>query len=277
MPWTNQHLKWLEDTGETIKTACGNEAPIYTFNPDMADEVTMTAWAKHFRNHYCDDNEIDDLRDGTGLSRTQYLLKTKLPVQKATAPHEKTGPATRSGDFTEILVSDFLEFNLNYWVPRTRYEFKVNPNLSENGSDVIGFKFSVDGKAKNDELMIYEVKGSLTGKKPSNRLQIAVNDSNKDRFRIAESLNAIKQRLKLKGLQQDVPKVQRFQNIGDNPYKEKYGAASVLTNTMYSDIELNKTDTTGHVNNSSLSLLVIKGDALMDLVHFLYKRAADEA
>lgn len=277
MPWTNQHLKWLEDTGQIITTACGKEVPIYTFNPEMTDEVTMSAWAKHFRNHYCDDNEIDDLRDGTGLSRTEYLLKTKLPVQKVTAPHEKTGPATRSGDFTEILVSDFLEFNLNYWVPRTRYEFKVNPNLSENGSDVIGFKFSDDGKPKNDELMIYEVKGALTGKKPSNRLQVAVNDSNKDRFRVAESLNAIKQRLKFKGLQQDAPKVQRFQNVVDRPYKEKYGAASVLTNTMYSKVELSKTDTTAHVNNSSLSLLVIKGDALMGLVHFLYQRAADEA
>lgn len=277
MPWTNQHLKWLEDTGDIITTVCGKQAPIYTFNPDMADEATMSAWAKHFRNHYCDDNEIDDLRDGTGLSRTDYLLKTKLPVQNVTASHEKTGPATRSGDFTEILVSDFLEFNLNYWVPRTRYEFKVNPNLSENGSDVIGFKFSDDGISKNDELMIYEVKGSLTGKKPCNRLQIAVNDSNKDRFRIAESLNAIKQRLKLKGLQKDVPRVQRFQNLGDRPYKEKYGAATVLTNAMYSDVELGKTDTTEHVNSSSLSLLVIKGDALMDLVHFLYQRAAHEA
>jgi len=277
MPWTNQHLKWLEDTGEKITTVCGKKAPVYTFNPDMADEVTISAWAKHFRNHYCDDNEIDELREGTGLSRTEYLLKIKLPVQKVTAAHEKSGPATRSGDFTEILVSDFLEFNLNYWVPRTRYEFKVNPNLSENGSDVIGFKFSSDGKPKRDELMIYEVKASLTGKKPANRLQIAVNDSNKDRLRIAESLNAIKQRLKLKGLQKDVLKVQRFQNLGDRPYKEKYGAASVLTNAMYSEIELSKTDSTGHVNSSSLSLLVIKGDALMDLVHFLYQRAAHEA
>jgi len=277
MPWTNQHLKWLEDTGEKITTACGKQAPIYTFNADMADEVTMSAWARHFRNHYCDDNEIDDLRDGTGQSRTEYLLKTKLPVQKVTAPHERTGPATRSGDFTEILVSDFLEFSLNYWVPRTRYEFKVNPNLSENGSDVIGFKFSNDGQAKNDELMIYEVKGSLTGNKPTNRLQIAVDDSSKDRFRISESLNAIKQRLKYKGHQHDVLRVQRFQNIGDRPYKEMYGAATVLTNTMYSDTELSKTDTIKHVNSTSLNLLVIKGDALMDLVHFLYQRAAHEA
>lgn len=277
MPWTNQHLKWLEDTGETITTACGKQAPIYTFNPDMDDDATLSAWAKHFRNHYCDDNEIDELREGTGLSRTEYLLKVKLPVQKPTAPHERTGPATRSGDFTEILVSDFLEFILNYWVPRTRYEFKVNPNLSENGSDVIGFKFSSDKNTKNDELIVYEVKGSLTGSKPSNRLQVAVTDSDKDRFRVAESLNAIKQRLKLKGLQKDVPKVQRFQNPSDRPYKEKYGAASVLTNTMYSEAELSKTDTKGNVNSSSLSLLVIKGDDLMTLAHFLYQRAANEA
>jgi hypothetical protein len=277
MPWTNQHLKWLEDTGERITTACGKEAPIYTFNPDMTDEITLSAWAKHFRNHYCDDNEIDELRDGTGLSREEYLLQLKLPVQKISEPHERTGPGTRSGDFSEILVSDFLEFNLNYWVPRTRYEFKVNPNLSENGSDVIGFKFSSDENPKKDELMIYEVKGSLTGNKPINRLQVAVKDSDKDRFRVAESLNSIKQRLKLKGFQGDVPKVQRFQNPADRPYIEQYGAAAVLTNSMYSDDELAKTDSSEHVNNSSLSLLVIKGEALMDLAHFLYQRAANEA
>jgi len=277
MPWTNQHLKWLEDTGEKIITVCGKEAPVYAFNPDMTDEKTMTAWATHFRNHYCDDSEIDELRDGTGLSRTDYLLKTKLPVQKAKEPHEKTGPATRSGDFTEILVSDFLEYTLNYWVPRTRYEFKVNPNLSENGSDVIGFKYSNDDNPRNDELMIYEVKGALTGKKPTNRLQIAVKDSDKDRFRVAESLNAIKQRLSMKGRKEDIPKVRRFQNLSDNPYKEKYGAAAVVTNTMYSKVELSNTDTASHVNATSLDLLVIKGNDLMSLAHELYRRAADEA
>ncbi len=277
MQFTNKHLKWLIDTGKTVTTSCGSKASIFEFTPDIQDEEVMSAWAKHFRNHYCDDSEIDELRYGTGKTRADYLLSTKLPVQKATAPHEKTGPATRAGDFSEILVSDYMQYLLNYWVPRTRYEFKVNPNLSENGSDAIGFKFSQDNNEEKDELLIYEVKAKLTGNKPVNQLQVAVNDSEKDKFRVTESLNAIKQRLRLKNDLSAAGKIERFQNPTDRPYLERYGAATILSGMVFCENELATTDTSNHSSASSLSLLVIKGNDFMPLVHKLYERAANEA
>jgi len=277
IPFSNQHIQWLTDTGKTIQTTCGREAKVFCFSPDQTDDTVMSAWAKHFRNHYCDDNEIDELKEGMGLSREQYLLKVKFPVRQVTGKHEKTGPATRSGDFAELLVSDYLEFILNYWVPRTRYEFKVNPNLSENGSDSIGFKISADGNELNDELLVYEVKAALTAKKPVNKLQAAVDDSSKDSVRIAESLNAMKQRLRLKGNADGARQVQRFQNPTDRPYVENYGAAAVITCSGYSNPEIEKTDASKHSNADNLQLIVIKGEGLMDLAHSLYERAANEA
>ena len=37
------------------------------------------------------------------------------------------------------------------------------------------------------------------------------------------------------------------------------------------------TDASSHPHSGNLALIVIKGDQMMDLVHELYRRAADEA
>ncbi len=52
MPWTNAHLKWLRDTGERLRTADDKVIEIWEFQYTQ-DDVVLSAWAKHFRNHYC--------------------------------------------------------------------------------------------------------------------------------------------------------------------------------------------------------------------------------
>jgi hypothetical protein len=119
------------------------------------------------------------------------LNKIKFPD-----PQEPPGPSIRSGDFGEILIADFLEYILGFWVPRTRYSDKDIRNESSKGSDVIGFKFLVDGsESPEDILFIFEAKAQFSGNSPNPRLQEAIDDSRKDQRRKAESLNAIKQRL----------------------------------------------------------------------------------
>lgn len=277
MHWSSEHTKWLKDTGDVLETACGKQVPVFAFEHDITDEECLSSWARHFRNHYCDDEEIDALRDGTGLSRKEYLEKLKFPVKEVLGPQDKTGPPTRSGDFSEILVSDYLEYILNYWVPRTRYEFKVNRNSSEQGSDVIGFKFVGKEFNPNDELLIFEVKGTLTGKKAVPRLQDAADHSDKDLVRLGVSLNAIKQRLRYKGLSAESLQVGRFQNLSDRPYIQLFGAAAVLTSSVYDGATLSTTDSSKNKNYESLGMLVIRGEELMSLVHALYERAANEA
>ena len=104
MPWTYEHLKWLEDTGEVVETACGKYAPVYKFSYDITDNKTMSSWAKHFRNYYCSDGELIFLKPDT-MSKSAYLLELKFPDAK-----KKPGPSIRAGDFAEILVADYLVF-----------------------------------------------------------------------------------------------------------------------------------------------------------------------
>ena len=97
-----EYLNWLVYTGQIMESADGKDIAIFEFHY-QADTAILSAWAKHFRNHYCADTEIDALRNGTGLSRAEYLIQVKFP-DEAIAP----GPSIRSGDFGEILVADYL-------------------------------------------------------------------------------------------------------------------------------------------------------------------------
>ena len=271
MAWTSDHIQWLTDTGKRLTTVDGKTIEVWEFSYE-ADETVLSAWAKHFRNHYCLDTEIDVLRDGTGLTRSEYLKQMLFPDQRI-AP----GPSIRSGDFAEILVADYLRYILNYWVPRWRYDDKAIRNESKKGVDILAFKIISEKKSAEDVLAVYEAKAKLTGTTPVNRLQDAVNDSEKDIVRTSQSLNALKRRLIKDGSHDEALNVQRFQNKADKPYKYISGAVAALVTSVYSESEISTTNTTSHSNRNNLSLLVIRGDGLMDLVHSLYERAADEA
>ena len=134
-----EHVRWLIDTGEKLTLDNGKSVDVWVLR-HVEDDDMLSAWAMHLRNHYCLDDEIDFYRRGLGLSRTDYLNNIKLP-DSIKAP----GPSIRAGDFSEILVSDYLQFILDYWVPRTRYGDKTVRNESTKGSDVIGFKIIDEG------------------------------------------------------------------------------------------------------------------------------------
>jgi len=267
--WTDQHLKWLQDTGEVVTTVCGKQAPIYQFAYDIDDVDVMAAWALHFRKHYCSDFELEILKP-EDKSNSEYLLEVKFP-SKTEAP----GSSVRAGDFAEILVADYLQFLKGYCVPRTRYDRKIVANESSKGSDVIAFKQNASKPSKRDELLIYEVKAKLSEKKIVNVLQDAINHSAKDELRIAESLNAMKQRLYDRNDEAGVSMVGRFQKNVDAPYDRSYGAAAVLTETSFCSETLSEADSAEHPNTNKLELLVISGEKLMLLVHELYERAAN--
>ena len=271
MPWTSKHLKWLVNIGEQITTVDGKHVDIWELKIKK-DDAVLSEWAKHFRNHYCLDCEIDELRNGTALCRSDYLCEFVFP-DKSKPP----GPSIRAGDFAEILVADFLEFIMNYWVPRFKYDAKIVRNESTKGADVLGFKVVSNERSPNDTLAIFEAKAKLTDN-PLNRLQDAVDDSAKDFFiRKSESLNALKRRFIRAGDRLNALKIQRFQNKADYPFNEISGAAAILTITAFDPRVLSSTDTSKHPNNDNLILIVIKGQNLMQLVHELYRRAADEA
>lgn len=282
MPWACDHMKWFFDTGDRLNTTDDKKVEVWEFRHEKDEEV-MSAWARHFRNHYCLDTEIDFLRGKR--TRSDFLTNIKFPSKTT-----KLGSAIRAGDFGEILVSDYLQWLLGYWVPRIRWSSKAVRDESPKGSDVIGFQFhKVNGEVSNkDILFVFESKTKFSRSR-KNCLQDAINGSAKDHIRIDESLNFIKQKLFEKNEIDQAIWIERFQSPVDMPYKESYGAASIISDEYFDAKELAYADCSKiqksskskkffpHPNGDNLVLLVIKGSNMMELVHELYRRAADEA
>jgi len=265
------HINWFHKTNEILQTQDGKSVEVWELRHLPETEV-LKAWAKHFRNHYCLDEEIDKLRDGTDLSRSEYLNKFVFP-DHINAP----GPSIRAGDFAEILIADLMEYILGFWVPRSRYGDKAIPNESTKGVDILGFKMLGETPDSQDTLITCEAKASLSGRSKKNTLQEAINDSAKDMLRKAHSLHALKKRLITSGDARGADIIKRFQDPIGNPYKEFSAAAAILNSSAYDTAILTQADASKHLNNGGLMLIVMHGEDLMTLTHSLYKRAANEA
>jgi hypothetical protein len=271
------HISWLNDTGQTLSTANGEKVQILEFN-HTSDKTILSGWAKHFREHYCFDEVLDEAREGTGLSRKDYLTQLVFP-DKAAAP----GPSTRVGDFAEILVADYIEYVQGWTVPRTRYRMKSSANESTKGTDILAFRvtkttnFDKKVYSPQDILMSVEVKAQFSGKKANARLQDAINDSAKDQFRKAMSLNAMKRRLQSESDVTSAKLVERFQNLADRPYQARYTAAAFHCASNFADTAVTGATTDKHPDKKKLSLLLVKGTTMMQLVTQLYEVAASEA
>lgn len=271
------HLAWLKEADETLTTSDGKDISVWELVCDMSDTKTWTAWAKHFREHYCLDSVIDVLKEGTPYtdSRADYLNSLAFPDEKI-AP----GPSIRAGDFAEILVADLLEEHFAFWVPRTRYQAKAIRNESTKGTDVIGIQFlNADGSpSAKDKLFTVESKAQLSGKHAKPRLQDAVTDSMKDEKRKGETLNAIKRRLIEENRIDEALKIQRFQDALKNPYIEQTGAAAFFCNSVYDSDNISKTTSClQHKNANQMTLIVVRANTFMKLVNQLYEIAAHEA
>ena len=269
----NSHLVGLTKCAKPLATSDGCKIDVWELSVSPTASY-LSAWASNFRQHYCSDAEIDALKAGTGLSRAEYLTQLIFP-DKSVAP----GPGIRAGDFAELLVSDYVEHLLGYWVPRGKYAEKSSRDESVKGVDILGFRLATPpSPAPTDTLLAFEVKAQFSGGKYTGRLQTAIDDSSKDYLRRAMTLNATKRRLRHAGQHERALVVQRFQNLSDHPYVYRSGAAAVLSDSAYDEALLQKlTKVGGHQNVKNLELIVIRGRDLMKLVHALYELAANEA
>ncbi|SMB59625.1 Hachiman antiphage defense system protein HamA [Klebsiella variicola] len=263
------HLKGLIIRSSGLKTVEGHTVNVWEFSPPT-DPALLDSWALHFRRQYCTDQELTELLCGTGMTVEQYLNAYIFP-DKTKAP----GPSIRSGDFAEFLISDYLEFMLNLWVPREKYSEKASNNESVKGVDIMGFhQLDAAIPAPGDALYAFEVKASLSGSTYGGQLQNAVNDGASDQhIRLAVTLNATKRRFLRAGKTLEVNRISRFQNPTDNPYAYCSGAVAVLCKTAFNEEELAKTLANAHSNAEALYLMVVRSDLQMQLVHELYERA----
>ena len=258
-----KYLDYLEKK-ENITTNEDEQVEVFQLSNGI-DEDAFDEWSEAFRQNYCSDSILELLVKGTGQTKEEYLLSKKFPDKT-----EGFGPGTRSGDFAELLIADYLEFCLGYTVHRERYKNKFNRSSSTQGTDVIGFKILGVKDSTDDELVTFEVKAQASGTKPDHRLQDAIDDSLKDPIRKGETLSALKQLYIEKNNFSKALQVERFQNKPDRPYLEKYGSAAVHDTKTFSEATIKEVSLKG----SKRWLIVMHRDNLMELVHELYKRAA---
>ena len=116
--------EWMCDM-EYLKHLCledevelQNGNSVIVLELDDLPEEMINEWANSFRQYYCPDYKLDVLRHGTGLSRKEYLLTRVFPGQ------EGFGPGTKLGDFTELLISDYITYVRDFLVPKDRYVAK---------------------------------------------------------------------------------------------------------------------------------------------------------
>ncbi|MHB8368889.1 MAG: hypothetical protein ACYDBP_04250 [Leptospirales bacterium] len=268
---TPSYLSSLKKCDKTLATADGHQIDVWELHVPP-DAEYLSEWASNFRQNYCSDAEIDNLSKGTGLSHGEYLTQLVFPDVN-TAP----GPGIRAGDFAELLIADYVEHLLCYWVPRGKYAEKSSRDESVKGVDILGFRLTMQPPAPSDTLLAFEVKAQLSNGKYKGRLQTAIDDSSKDYLRRALTLNATKRRLLHLGQLEKALVVERFQNLSDHPYIYRSGAATVLSDTAYNEALLKTSTVNGHQNARNLNLIVIRGKDLMKLVNSLYERAANEA
>jgi len=265
-------MKYLDSLIKLKDVVTDEGESVEVYELSTIDEIAFEEWAFFFRQNYCVDEVLTSLVNGTGMTKQEYLLSYKFPDAK-----ESFGPGTRSGDFAELLIADYLEFSLGYFVPRERYKNKFNRNTSTQGTDVIGLKMAGTAWSLDDEFVTFEVKAQASEKEKKkrlqekkDRLQDAIDDSYKDAVRKGETLNALKQIYTEKKDYSKASQLERFQNKPDRPYKEKYGAAAVHDTTTYSEDLIKSVK----LKNEKRWMIVIKRANLMGLVHRLYEVAS---
>lgn len=258
---SNHYTEWFQEDELSLLTVDGRKIRVINFLHEK-DPPLLEEWAKHLRLHYSSESETSEDSVAHSMTKADYLKTMKFPSL----------PMIVSGDFAEILIADYFQFVLNFNVPRTRYDRKMNPNSSPQGVDVIGFKLLAEAPSPDDQLLTCEVKASL-GSPIGDKFQKAIDDSGKDfDSRLPFSLNAMKRRLKDKNDLESAQLVERFQSKVDVPYKRISSAALLCSNHVWSDDQLTSCTTSTHPNKS-LFLVAIKGENLMTLANKLFEIA----
>ena len=239
----------------------------YSTNPDVLRE-----WALHIRRHYESDEELTESLDATGMTPEEYLRTYVIPQKQ-----DNMGPTSRSNDFTEIMVSDLLEFVHNYTVPRCKQENRSGKTSSEHGTDIIAYRFyeSSTRPGSKDELLAVEVKAGLSSDSYDPIYKAVVDSQKYDEVRHAHTLNYYRKELKRKCQDKQAEEIARFQKKSELDYVVTYIAAAVISRENIPDnttIEINGKDI---VLRSGNKIFLIHGKKLMDLAHDIYERCVE--
>ncbi len=261
-----RYIRWfVEESSITFKD--GEPITCYKLSYELNDGV-LDEWALHIRRHYESDSELAESISTTGMNTEDYLRKYVIP-QKSDA----FGPTARSNDFTEIMISDLLQFVYGYTVPRCKQDNRSGKANSEHGTDILGYTYTdpAHKPQPSDELVAVEVKAGLSSDS-YDPIQKAVIDSKEyDAVRYAHTLNFYRKTLSRKGQKQQADDIARFQKKSENSFILTFIAAAIISreNIPQNTIDINGADL--ELRNDTRVFLV-HGKQLMSLAHEIYER-----
>lgn len=262
-----RYINWFVEKNN-ITLEDGVPISCYRLDYNMDDDV-YCEWALHLRQHYESNDELVESLDITKMDAEQYLRTHVIPQRS-----DPFGPTSRSNDFTEIMISDLLEYIQGYTVPRCKQRNRSGKTQSEHGTDIIAYKYENQNKtpSSKDELLAIEVKAGLSSDKydPINN---AVADSKAyDEVRHAHTLNYYRKKLRSINNEQQANEVSRFQKKSEFDYDIVYIAAAIISREQIDNdiiIGIKGEDLTIRTDNR---VFLIHGNKLMELAHDIYER-----
>ena len=260
------HIKWfVTEKGIHLK----DRTPVNCYLIDYQDDdILIDEWALWIRRNYIGDEQLLEDAEVNKMSVEEYLTKYVIPQK-----NDPLGPTARSADIGEIIVSDLLEFVYGFTVPRYKMKNRSGKCNSQQGTDVIGYKYyhADHSKSDKDELIAAEVKATLTYEDYSS-ISKAIKDSAKDEHRLARSIDYCRKRLRELGQTQESEEITRFLFKPDMDYKLIFAAAGISSKKYVdSEIELDEKDDGLEIRNGEM-IFFIHGKKLMELTHKIYER-----
>lgn len=234
-----------------------------------ADEAVFDEWALHIRRHYESDSDLKDSLSATGMSAEQYLKTYVIPQRS-----DPFGPTSRSNDFTEIMISDLLEFVQGYTVPRCKQDNRSGKASSEHGTDILAYRYHSPAKRPNprDELIAVEVKAGLSSDS-YDPIEKAVADSQKyDAVRYAHTLNFYRKSLRYKQQLGQAEEIARFQQKSEHDFVLSYIAAAVISREDIPDNIISDIRGQDLRLQKDHCVFLVHGKTLMSLAHQIYER-----
>lgn len=260
------YMTWLvREDGVTIK----DKIPLNCYRIDYKyNDAVLDEWALHIRRNYIEDDILKESADVNGMTVEDFLREYIIP-QKG----ETLGATARSGDIAEIIISDLIEFVFNYSVPRYKMKNRAGKNSSQQGTDIIAYKYYNSDKSphEKDELVSIEVKAALT-KKDYTPIEKAIIDAKKDEQRLARTINYCRQRLNELGKIDESNNITRFLLKPDYNFKLISAAAGISSKENIDQIiELGISGEDLVISNNQM-IFYVHGKQLMELAHNVYER-----
>lgn len=249
-----------------VQLNSGESIIVYTIAETITDEE-KNAWAKHILYHYISEDGIEKGVKATKNSRAEYIKNYVLPSI------ELRNGSEVSGAFGEIVFSDFIEYVLNYDVPRFKM-YDTYPGNPNQGIDIVAYRKNQENPDK-DIVLFAEIKARLSCK-DFHRLQEAINDAEKRTDEMcAVSLDFARRKLESMGNDDEARDIARFAD-SEMPCIRKKSAGLITSATSCDSNDFLSHDGFVGVNikkGEQIESHVIFAKDLMCLAKELWERA----